>query len=112
MDSSSSLKSAQYHPPSGSHSSYPSIPPSQTSMNYRSSARLLQNDMNGGGSGGAAGSYPVHPDVRLKPLPFYDIMADLMRPTSLVPANNSRFQESRFIFHLTPQQAQDIAMSR
>ena len=29
-----------------------------------------------------------------------------------VPKSNSRFQESYFVFHLTPQQAQDIAMSR
>ncbi|XP_046354826.1 E3 SUMO-protein ligase PIAS2-like isoform X4 [Haliotis rufescens] len=55
---------------------------------------------------------PVHPDVRFKHLPFYDVLAELMKPTSLVPKNNGRFQESFFVFHLTPQQAQDIAMSR
>ncbi|XP_041372935.1 E3 SUMO-protein ligase PIAS2-like isoform X3 [Gigantopelta aegis] len=55
---------------------------------------------------------PVHPDVRFKHLPFYDVLGELMKPTSLVPKNNSRFQESYFVFHLTPQQAQDIAMSR
>ncbi|XP_076443846.1 E3 SUMO-protein ligase PIAS2-like isoform X2 [Babylonia areolata] len=55
---------------------------------------------------------PVHPDVRFKRLPFYDILGELLKPTSLMPKNNSRFQESYFVFHLTPQQAQDIAMSR
>ncbi|ESO88276.1 hypothetical protein LOTGIDRAFT_193532, partial [Lottia gigantea] len=57
-------------------------------------------------------SMPVHPDVRFKHLPFYDLLAELMKPTSLVPKSNNRFQESFFVFHLTPQQAQDIAMSR
>lgn len=28
-------------------------------------------------------SYPVHPDVRFKRLPFYDILAELHRPASL-----------------------------
>lgn len=30
----------------------------------------------------------------------------------IVPSASSRFQESTFTFHLTPQQANDIAMSR
>ncbi|XP_052281941.1 E3 SUMO-protein ligase PIAS2-like isoform X2 [Dreissena polymorpha] len=55
---------------------------------------------------------PVHPDVRFKPLPFYDIMGELLKPTSLAPKGLSRYQETYFVFHLTPQQAQDIAMSR
>ncbi|XP_053406013.1 E3 SUMO-protein ligase PIAS2-like isoform X5 [Mercenaria mercenaria] len=60
----------------------------------------------------AASSLPVHPDVRFKPLPFYDIMGELLKPTSLAPKGPSRYQETYFVFHLTPQQAQDIAMSR
>ncbi|KAJ8873125.1 hypothetical protein PR048_026742 [Dryococelus australis] len=28
-------------------------------------------------------SYPIHPDVRLKKLPFYDKIADLLKPSSL-----------------------------
>lgn len=28
-------------------------------------------------------SLPVHPDVRLKRLPFYDILGELLKPTSL-----------------------------
>ncbi|KAK7116027.1 E3 SUMO-protein ligase PIAS2-like isoform X1 [Littorina saxatilis] len=60
----------------------------------------------------APSGIPVHPDVRFKRLPFYDILGELLKPTSLMPKSNSRFQESYFVFHLTPQQAQDIAMSR
>jgi len=26
---------------------------------------------------------PVHPDVRLKPLPFYDVIAELLKPSTL-----------------------------
>ncbi|XP_013785211.2 E3 SUMO-protein ligase PIAS2-like isoform X2 [Limulus polyphemus] len=57
-------------------------------------------------------SYPVHPDVRFKPLPFYDIQGELLKPASLMPSKPGRFQESVFFFHLTPQQAHDVAMSR
>ncbi|KAL8618667.1 hypothetical protein ACOMHN_048843 [Nucella lapillus] len=62
--------------------------------------------------GHMASPIPIHPDVHLKRLPFYDILGELLKPTSLMPKNNSRFQESGYVFHLTPQQAQDIAMSR
>ncbi|KAK2157803.1 hypothetical protein LSH36_184g04002 [Paralvinella palmiformis] len=55
---------------------------------------------------------PVHPDVRFKRLPFYDILGELLKPSSLVPRGQTRFQENFFVFHLTPQQAQDVAMSR
>ncbi|XP_076321990.1 E3 SUMO-protein ligase PIAS1-like [Tachypleus tridentatus] len=70
------------------------------------------------------GKYPLHSDVRLKPLPFYDVVAELLRPSSLceyiaqksvflvVPKKPGRFQEDTFAFHITPQQAHDIAMSR
>ncbi|XP_060569919.1 E3 SUMO-protein ligase PIAS2-like isoform X3 [Ruditapes philippinarum] len=60
----------------------------------------------------AASTLPVHPDVRFRPLPFFDIMGELLKPTSLAPKGPSRYQETYFVFHLTPQQAQDIAMSR
>jgi len=55
---------------------------------------------------------PVNPDVKLKHLPFYDVLGELMKPSSLIPKNNGRMQETLFVFHLTPQQAQDITMSR
>ncbi|KAL1513790.1 hypothetical protein ABEB36_003151 [Hypothenemus hampei] len=57
-------------------------------------------------------SFPVHPDVRFKRLPFYDILADLIKPSTLVPQTTQRMQEQPFYFHLTPQQATDIASSR
>ncbi|XP_060536141.1 E3 SUMO-protein ligase PIAS2 isoform X2 [Cylas formicarius] len=58
------------------------------------------------------GNFPVHPDVRFRRLPFYDILADLIKPSTLVPQRNERMQEQPFYFHLTPQQATDIASSR
>ncbi|KAF5291367.1 hypothetical protein FQA39_LY03518 [Lamprigera yunnana] len=57
-------------------------------------------------------SYPVHPDVKFRRLPFFDILADLLKPSSLVPQNAQRLQENQFYFHLTPQQASDVAGSR
>ncbi|KAF7267647.1 E3 SUMO-protein ligase Su(var)2-10 isoform X2 [Rhynchophorus ferrugineus] len=57
-------------------------------------------------------TFPVHPDVRFRRLPFFDILADLIKPSTLVPQTNQRMQEQPFYFHLTPQQATDIASSR
>ncbi|CAL1299296.1 unnamed protein product [Larinioides sclopetarius] len=48
--------------------------------------------------------YPVNPDVRFKELPFYEVLAELLKPTSLVTLPNERFQEREFAFCLTPQQ--------
>ncbi|KYN03782.1 E3 SUMO-protein ligase PIAS3, partial [Cyphomyrmex costatus] len=56
--------------------------------------------------------YPVHPDVRLKKLPFFDLLSELLKPSSLMPQGTLRLQENTFLFHLTPQQATDIAGSR
>ncbi|CAB3379828.1 Hypothetical predicted protein [Cloeon dipterum] len=56
--------------------------------------------------------YPVHPDVRLKRLPFYEQICELLKPSTLLPSNTStRMHETSFTFHLTPQQATKIAMS-
>jgi len=57
-------------------------------------------------------TFPINPDVKLKRLPFFDNSAELLRPSSLVPQGNSRYHETSFVFHLTPQQATDIASSR
>lgn len=57
-------------------------------------------------------NFPIHPDVMFKRLPFYDQLAELVKPSSLVPQNNNRMQEATFHFHLTPQQATDVASSR
>ncbi|XP_018100096.1 E3 SUMO-protein ligase PIAS2 isoform X4 [Xenopus laevis] len=55
---------------------------------------------------------PVHPDVHLKSLPFYDVLDVLIKPTSLVQNSLQRFQEKFFIFALTPQQVREIVISR
>ncbi|GFS72398.1 hypothetical protein NPIL_505771 [Nephila pilipes] len=52
--------------------------------------------------------YPVNPDVKFKELPFYDVISELMKPTSLVTLPNERFQERDFQFCLTPQQVLDL----
>lgn len=55
---------------------------------------------------------PTHPDLKFVKLPFYDIHAELLRPTTLPSHGNSRFHEAQFQFFLTPQQATDIASNR
>jgi len=54
---------------------------------------------------------PTFPDVELRSLPFYDIHCVLLKPCSLRPSCNARFQEQDFNFHLTPTQASDITSS-
>ncbi|XP_063367096.1 E3 SUMO-protein ligase PIAS2 [Cydia amplana] len=56
--------------------------------------------------------YPVHPDVKFKKLPFYDVMAELMKPTTMMPTQAGRMQEGAYQFHLTPAQATDIACGK
>ncbi|KAL1140394.1 hypothetical protein AAG570_000326 [Ranatra chinensis] len=58
--------------------------------------------------------YPIQPDVRFKRLPFFDVLGELLKPSSLVlvPNSSQRNQESIFVFYLTPQQASDIAINR
>jgi len=57
-------------------------------------------------------SMPLHPDVKLKRLPFYDIHAELMRPATLMPQGGNRIQEASFQFQLSPVQATNIASNR
>lgn len=62
---------------------------------------------------GGSGTLPVHPDVRLKKLAFFDVMATLLKPSTLLPTSTTqRMQEGTYYFHLTPQQATDIASNR
>lgn len=62
---------------------------------------------------GVTQNLPQHPDVRLKKLAFFDVMATLLKPSTLIPTSNSqRMQEGTYYFHLTPQQATDIASNR
>jgi len=51
-------------------------------------------------------------NVKMKKLPFYDIHAELLQPTSLLAQGSSRFHELQFQFSLSPQQATDIASNR
>uniref|UniRef100_A0A3Q3XHR5 Uncharacterized protein n=1 Tax=Mola mola TaxID=94237 RepID=A0A3Q3XHR5_MOLML len=55
--------------------------------------------------------HPVHPDVKLQRLPFYDMLDELIKPTSLASDSSQRFQETCFAFALTPQQVQQISSS-
>ncbi|KAM4578255.1 E3 SUMO-protein ligase PIAS2 isoform 3-T3 [Fundulus diaphanus] len=56
---------------------------------------------------------PVHPDVRMKPLPFYDVLDALVKPSSLGASPSQRYhQEKYFIFALTPQQVREVCISR
>lgn len=55
--------------------------------------------------------YPTYPDVSLKKLPFYKIEETLLKPCSLQPNGNGRFQEQNFTFYLTPGQSSDISNS-
>nr|XP_020461389.1 E3 SUMO-protein ligase PIAS1-like isoform X2 [Monopterus albus] len=55
--------------------------------------------------------HPVHPDVKLQRLPFYDMLDELIKPTSLASDNSQRFQETCFAFALTPHQVQQISSS-
>ncbi|NXN37344.1 PIAS3 ligase, partial [Rhinoptilus africanus] len=57
-------------------------------------------------------SPPVHPDVKMKRLPFYDVYDELIKPTTLASTNSQRFEEAHFTFALTPQQVQQILTSR
>ncbi|CAB4032706.1 Hypothetical predicted protein, partial [Paramuricea clavata] len=64
-------------------------------------------------SSSSSTSLPVHPDVKLKSLPFYDFKDELVRPHSLVPqGKSSRFQDSYILFHLSPQQVNEVVSSR
>lgn len=55
---------------------------------------------------------PVHPDVKMQRLPFYDVYDELIKPTTLASASSQRFEEAHFTFALTPQQVQQILSSR
>ncbi|TRZ03525.1 hypothetical protein DNTS_030879 [Danionella cerebrum] len=55
--------------------------------------------------------HPVHPDVKLQRLPFYDVLDELIKPTSLASDSSQRFQETCYAFALTPQQVQQISSS-
>lgn len=56
---------------------------------------------------------PVHPDIQMKSLPFYDVLDVLMKPSSLGVGTIQKFQqEKHFMFALTPQQVREVCISR
>ncbi|XP_041855899.1 E3 SUMO-protein ligase PIAS2 [Melanotaenia boesemani] len=56
---------------------------------------------------------PVHPDVQMKALPFYDVLDVLIKPSSLGASTAQRYHQERyFIFALTPQQVREVCISR
>lgn len=55
---------------------------------------------------------PLHPNVKLQRLPFYDIHAELLKPATLIAQGGNRFQEAQFTFVLSPTQATNIASNR
>jgi len=65
-----------------------------------------------GVSAAATRTVPVHPDIKFVKLPFFDVHAELLKPTSLLTQGNARFQEAQFQFNLTASQASDIASNR
>ncbi|XP_059836104.1 E3 SUMO-protein ligase PIAS3-like [Hypanus sabinus] len=57
-------------------------------------------------------SPPVHPDVKMRRLPFYDVYDELTKPTTLASNTGQRFEEAIVTFALTPQQVEQICSSR
>ena len=58
---------------------------------------------------------PAPPDVRLKKLPFFDSIAELLRPSPLISQRSqdwAGYHSASFEFNLTAQQAADIASCR
>ncbi|KAM9546504.1 E3 SUMO-protein ligase PIAS2-like isoform 1-T13 [Salvelinus alpinus] len=61
---------------------------------------------------------PVHPDIQMKSLPFYDVLDILVKPSSLGQCLSGasgvqRYnQDKYFIFALTPQQVREVCISR
>ncbi|NP_001161630.1 PIAS-like protein [Saccoglossus kowalevskii] len=87
----------------------------QYSTNFRlqpTHSQGLLNLNNTASSGSQSSSLPVHPDVRLKHLPFYDVLDDLIKPTSLVPRSSSKFQEAYYVYHLSPREISQITSAR
>lgn len=53
-------------------------------------------------------TYPVHPDVKFKRLPFYDLISELIKPSTLM-SNNLEYRTQDFHFNFTPQEATTLA---
>lgn len=82
---------------------------------HRGLSELLGQRTSGGSSGNSSSSSSQmlhHPDVRLKHLPFYDVLGEIVKPFTLVPRTSAKQQEMRVNFCLNEQQVQDITLSR
>nr|XP_039253196.1 E3 SUMO-protein ligase PIAS2-like isoform X3 [Styela clava] len=55
---------------------------------------------------------PIHPDVRFKCLPFYDILSDVLKPTSLITKAHKAYSKTELSFTLTEEQRRTIRHSR
>ncbi|XP_069970908.1 E3 SUMO-protein ligase PIAS2 isoform X4 [Penaeus vannamei] len=103
---------------SASVPSLPGVSSSHTNTRYSSSSAVAASAIPSAvgysslTSNSHNSSFPINPDVKLKKLPFYDILGELLKPSSLAPQGSGRYQESTFSFSLTPQQANRIANSR
>lgn len=57
--------------------------------------------------------YPMHPEIRLKNLPFFKVEATLMKPTPLLSVHFVEgYAINKFMLILEAQQATDIALHR
>ncbi|XP_065582150.1 E3 SUMO-protein ligase PIAS3-like isoform X2 [Artemia franciscana] len=54
-------------------------------------------------------STPLHPDVRLKKNPFYDVLAEIVKPSSLIPEREGEMSVNQSVFHLTPFQSSEVS---
>jgi len=90
-----------------------SPPPTQNSPAASSSSSSIDsiNSTTSSNHREVDGSLPMHPDVRLKPLPFFKIHDILLKPTSLQTTSNARLQDQTYQFYLTPSQANQISQS-
>ncbi|XP_015904612.1 E3 SUMO-protein ligase PIAS2 [Parasteatoda tepidariorum] len=52
--------------------------------------------------------YPLSPDLKFKELPFYDILANLIRPTSLIVLHHEKYREREYSFCFTPIQLSQL----
>lgn len=107
-------------------STYRSHQPIHNGTMYQSNLGMVPSSGNNGvlpHTNGMVGSYapvqglapnlPIHPDVRLKKLAFFDVLAVLLKPSTLIPTSASqRMQENTYQFSLTPAQATEIGMNR
>lgn len=56
--------------------------------------------------------YAVNPDVKFKDLPFYDVLTELLKPTSLVPLRGDNIvSEKEMAFYMGPQDLRELDSS-